>query len=302
MAKYAGFDTSVCPSSEESAKLKGYGLGYSPTPLWFMGFYLGGCCANVSGYGPTAYNYLTKQGWNLYPIWVSVQNTPCDSSSGVDLCPLPSSSTGISSAKSAASKALDVGFPAGTVIYLDCEVSGDLTSAYLDFITAWVKEIQDSTGYYAGIYTGPGWAPTIQQALSDAGAGAVMWNIARYPCNPGQFEDWSTGACETSSCSVVANPDGEAPEPSSGSRFADASTWQYAGDVYVSYHGVYYDVDLSVSEFSDPGLLRAIIAVSGSRIGREVLFRNVPSSTIVKIRSDSKCGLRPLLSRAAHGH
>ena len=83
-----------------------------------------------------------------------------------------------------------------------------------------------------------------------------MWNIARYPCNPGQFEDWSTGACKTSSCSVVANPDGEAPEPSSGSGFADASTWQYAGDVYVSYNGVCYEVDLSASEFSDPGLLQ----------------------------------------------
>lgn len=137
--KYAGLDTETCPSSTVSAQLKGYGSGYCPTPFWCMGFYLGGCCSQGSGYGTTSYNYLTKQGWNLVPIWVSVQNYVCSTGK----CSVPSTSSGISSAQSASKKATAVGFPTGTVIYLGIEVtsSPSTPSAALSQVgsTRWIR-------------------------------------------------------------------------------------------------------------------------------------------------------------------
>ncbi len=254
--KYAGIDTAKCPSSTVSAQLKGYGSGNSPTPFWYMGFYLGGCCFVGSGYGTTSYNYLTKQGWNLVPIWVSVQNSPCDTSTGTDKCPLPSTSEGISSAQYAADKATAVGFPAGSTIYLDVETSGTLTSEYIDFVTAWVSEIKYHSGYSAGIYCHPLQAKTLQSSIEAKNAGPAMWWVANYLCpKTGEWLD-SSGVCIVPTCTDPIDPTGNAPQPDS-SGFSSATTWQYAGDVMISYNGACYEVDLDVSEFANPGLLQS---------------------------------------------
>lgn len=253
--KYAGLDTETCPSSTVSAQLKGDGSGYSPTPFWCMGFYLGGCCSQGSGYGTTSYNYLTKQGWNLVPIWVSVQNYVCSTGK----CSVPSTSSGISSAQSASKKATAVGFPTGTVIYLGIEVTSSPSTpsaALLDFITGWVHEMDTNTPYAAGIYTAPGWAPTIETAINNANAGPVMWWIASYACpKVGEWQD-SSGVCIVPTCTTPADPTGNAPQPDS-SGFSAATTLQYAGNVLTSYNGACIEVDLDVSEFENPGLLQS---------------------------------------------
>jgi hypothetical protein len=190
---------------------------WNDSPFYYTGFYLG-----PSPYHPDASfmdkrQVLASQGWGLLPVYVGRQD---DS----DYLNAP---TGVSDADNAAALAASAGFPPQTSIFLDIEASRPLTVYYLSYVTAWINELQNK-GYQAGIYCNVVDAAQIRGAVS----GNIDFWIAHYICS----------GCPSS-----------IPKPSdSGSTLAN--TWQFAGDVNLSYGGQVLDIDLNTSIYTDPSL------------------------------------------------
>jgi hypothetical protein len=121
-------------------------------------------------------------------------------------------------AQNAAKAARQEGFPAGTIIFLDIEEGGRLSSAYHEYVHAWIDTLA-AAGFRAGVYCsampaneGGGVSITTANNLQDklAGRKLVFW----------VFND----ACPPSpGCAFPQTP----PAPAEGG-FAGAAVWQYA--------------------------------------------------------------------------
>jgi uncharacterized protein YraI len=188
---------------------------WDDSPFYYTGFYLGPAPYHPDVSFMDKRQVLLDQGWGLMPIYVGRQadswylNAP----------------TGTADADDAVNLAASAGFPQGTTIFLDIETAWPLTDSYLDYVTAWVKEIQGK-GYGAGIYCNADNAGQIRDAL------------------PGAVEFWAAHYTGHGLPSSTPSPAG------SGVSFADA--WQFSGDNLLTYGGYRLSVDLDTSVYTDP--------------------------------------------------
>ncbi len=188
---------------------------WNDSPFYYTGFYLGPAPDHPDASYMDKRQVLVSLGWGLLPVYVGRQ------ASNRYL----SAQAGAGDADDAAGLAASAGFPGNTAIFLDVETSHPLTARYLSYISAWVNEIQNQ-GYTAGIYCNTCNASQINNALS----GNVEFWVAHYT-------GYNLPSC--------------IPSPAdSGASFA--STWQFAGDSYLTYGGISLDIDFNTSTYTDP--------------------------------------------------
>jgi hypothetical protein len=190
---------------------------WNDSPFYYSGFYLGPSAYHQDAGFMDKRQVLVGQGWGLLPVYVGRQE---DS----DYLNAP---TGVGDADNAAALATSAGFPSQTSIFLDIEASRPLTAHYLNYVTAWVDELQ-SKGYQAGIYCNVVDAAQI--------GGAVSGNV----------DFWVAHYIDSGIPSSILRP------TDSGSMLANA--WQFAGDANLSYGGQALDIDLNTSIYTDPSL------------------------------------------------
>lgn len=224
------------------------------TPFYWYGFYLGGPCYlsvdrasdnKAISFTSTRHTEYVNIGYKLGYIYVGRQDQP-------DPCNEPTSSNattlGEQDAQEAAQFASDIGVPSLSVIYLDVEGGDPHSSAMLDYVAAWVSEINSSTAYWAGIYCSAGSQGSVAQELFDAAVErANMW-VAQYQCISGLSYGTS---CFTTSCTNTASINYLDLNDTS---FSGAYMRQYAGNVHVNYNSECVQLDLDVSRQSDPNI------------------------------------------------
>jgi hypothetical protein len=195
---YFGFDISTYPGD---SKMQTW---WSSSPFYFVGFYLAPAPHHSNTSWMTKYSVLSGQGWGAIPIYVGRQSG--DGS-------LLTAAQGRADAHSAANLAIQAGMPQGFgYLYLDVESGGTLSSAFINYIKAWIVEMDTNTTFWAGVYCS--YSHTAAQIRAAIGANTVcrFWCFnVNCPPSPG---------CTTPS---------SAPNPAN-CGYSEATTWQYAQD------------------------------------------------------------------------
>jgi len=93
----------------------------------------------------TKYHYLRELGWGIAPIFFGQQEP------GVVGPHILTTEQGILDARQAIKLANQAGIPQHSVIFLDIETAGNLSSNFLNYYTAWIKEIMNNK-FKAGAY------------------------------------------------------------------------------------------------------------------------------------------------------
>lgn len=176
-----GFDS--CGSSSDTTL---WSRWFTYSPYFVNGFYLGGAWSTYeSCYTPGSswLNTLSNQGWDFLPIWDGKQS-PCNYSHDVWSSNTSSAfSDGQNAATNAVSRMGTLGFPTGSVIFLDVEPFSDTTSCK-DAAKAYISGFDYNAGFdgfKTGIYASE-CSPDIDW----------VWN-AEYPPNNIWYANWSTG-------------------------------------------------------------------------------------------------------------
>lgn len=225
---------------------------WSGSPFYWYGFYLGGPCylstdrdtdRKSKSFTKSLHQKYKDIGYNLAYIYVGRQDQP-------EACNAPTNSNAISLGESdaleAAQFASDIGIPSLSIIYLDVEGGDPHTEAIKSYVGAWVKKINSSTLYYAGIYCSAGSKGSVAKELYDAAGGrANMW-VAQYQCERGSSYGTS---CTKTSCTNTASINNLDLDDTS---YSAAYMRQYAGNVHVKYSNECAVVDLNVSRTSNP--------------------------------------------------
>jgi hypothetical protein len=256
-----GFD-----KSPAITKTQAQAMWDQPSPFYFYGFYLGGpCYVNSDRYPDGRAKSFTAQlhqdyidiGFKLAYIYVGCQDQPTN-------CHAPTTSEqgdsmGRDDAEKAANFATAIGVPTGSVIYLDVEGGNSHSAEMLAYVSAWVKEINSNSNFWAGIYCSAGSHGSVAKQLLDAVNGkANMW-VAQYHCNPGSLIN-SSGTCKVTSCT---NPTVIHDLNLDDTSFSQAYIRQYAGNVYVNYNGTCLNVDLNVARNQDPNIVQFDVSEGG---------------------------------------
>jgi|GEM_PF-827837 uncharacterized protein YraI len=207
-AFYYGFDTSTYPGDNVMQ------AWWNGSPFCYTGFYLGPSAYHSDASYMYERQTLISQGWGLLPVYVGRQSD----SEHLD------TPTGIADADEAVNLAVYAGFSRNTTIYLDIETGFPLTSNYLNYVTAWGREVQGK-GYGVGIYCNNKNADQIRGAVPSA----AFW-VAHY-----------TGDNLPSSVLSLAD-----------TGVSYAGSWQFTGDSSLTYGGYPLSVDLDVSTNRDP--------------------------------------------------
>ncbi|PFX63071.1 hypothetical protein COL35_29220 [Bacillus toyonensis] len=258
---FQGFD-----KSPAITKVEAQAMWDEPSPFHFYGFYLGGpCYVSYDRYPDGRAKSFTAQlhqdyidiGFKLAYIYVGCQDQPNN-------CHAPTTddqgdSMGIDGAREAVGFATSIGVPVGSVIYLDVEGGNSHSNGVLAYVSAWVKEINSNSNFWAGIYCSAGSNGSVAQQLFDAVNGmANMW-VAQYQCNPGSSKN-NGGTCIGTSCSSPAITHDLNLDATS---FSQAYIRQYAGNVHVNYNGTCLNVDLNVAREQDPNIVQFQIPEGG---------------------------------------
>lgn len=214
---YWGLDVSAYPGD---SKMQDW---WSNSPCYFTGFYLAPAPHHPDTGWMTKRSTLLNQGWGFLPIYVGRQTEYGDSLT---------SSNGTLDAQNAVSLAQKASFPAGSYIYLDIELGGDVT-AYMNYIKAWIQEVM-YLGYGPGIYCSYNSAAQINTIMQNP-------NLVR-------FWVWHfTGAYNSSNVLT-----GTALDPSS-SGISYAGAWQLAQNISKTEgSSTINPVDIDVSSMTDP--------------------------------------------------
>lgn len=194
------------------------------SPYWWMGYYLGGCCAASSWVGAIDYPTLTGQGWGLRALYVGQQS--CNTCLGCGCAPLTDPvGQAQQDASDAATLARKAGFPTGATIFLDLEQIGGYTlqTPLLRYLGEWLYWLPTTYGYQAAVYT------SAEQArqITATGIHPPFW-IACYT--------GGTWTCP-SQCQCYDSP----------------SVWQWQGSHAEGYGGVTLDIDSNVSDGTGAG-------------------------------------------------
>lgn len=230
---YAGMDSDNYPGATWMQ------TAYDNTNLFFTGFYLGKtssisgpCCHPTSTWMPesspgSVRTALYDMGWGFVPLYVGQQyNDPnCPS------CNVLTSAQGTTDAQNAADLMSAAGFPDLSVVFLDVEAGGTLPSSFMDYIQAWINEINNATSYWAGAYCS--YDQTAAQISAKVGSGNVTLYV---------FDLNIQGCKETSPF----------PTPSPSSAYSGAKSLQYAQGCTISNGTSTITADLDSSFYTDP--------------------------------------------------
>lgn len=192
---FLGLDRSAYPGDAVMRSL------WDWTPLVFVAPYLAPAPSHGDRAWMSAVPTLRAMGWGFAPVYVGQQ------ASGGPGSHVLTADQGRRDAQDAARLAQLATFDTGTVLYLDIEIGGMLTSAHLGYVTAWIAEVQQQTDYWAGVYCS--FSGTAQQ-VNTASGGVPTWVF--HPIDGGP--------------STIALA-GEVPPDPATSGFAQAIAWQY---------------------------------------------------------------------------
>ncbi len=214
---FAGIDTAVYPGDGVMAHLR------SKTNLRWCGFYLGPAPSHRGTSWMSKRASLVSGGWGLAPLYVGQQEAG-PGSHQVD------AAHGRRDGKAACLLAAKAGFPAGAVLYLDIEVGGPLSPAFVAYLQAWCAHVA-AGGYTPGAYL----SHTSAKSASSAVPGLVLW-IFKFRLadvggtKPAPFREEMEGSAATPA--VVA--------------------WQWAQNCRIAVPGGSLLVDLDVASVADP--------------------------------------------------
>jgi hypothetical protein len=136
---YAGFDSLAYPGDAMMQWLK------SHTNLSFVGFYLAPAPSRPTSGWMGKYTTLAAQGWGFAPIYVGQQEASQPGSHNLN------AAQGTADGQAAVGLMRTAGFPANSVVYLDCEQGGAASQARQAYVGAWVDAVAPSS-YKPGIY------------------------------------------------------------------------------------------------------------------------------------------------------
>jgi hypothetical protein len=155
---------------------------------------------------------LKGMGWGLLPTYVGQQVIGPGSH-------VVTPAQGTLDAQDAAALASSAGIARGSVIYLDIENGGSLTSPpqpdQVGYVRSWINEVHRNTDYWAGVYCHKTTAPQI----ANLAAPVVAEMGHRVPT-------WAFGGPVDTGPRVV-NLDTEPAKDPALSGFGDAVAWQY---------------------------------------------------------------------------
>jgi len=214
---HAGMDTSSYPGDAVMAHLR------SNTNLVWTGFYLGPAPSHPNASWMTRRQVLAEQGWGLAPLYLGQQESG-PGSKQVD------GAHGDTDGLHAASLATEAGFAVGSVIYLDIETGGALSSAMVQYLERWCARVS-AAGFAPGAYLSHTTAASARLAVP----ALKLWAF--------QIKDGDFG--------VHKEPpflEGDL----SGSGVAEASAWQWAQNCSIPKPGGRLLVDLDVASSADP--------------------------------------------------
>lgn len=214
---YRGFDMSHYPGD---ATLKAF---WNNTPFSFCGFYLGPTDYHSDSSWMANKPYLERLGYGLV-LYVGQQ---------ADSTKL-TAAQGKADADNANSLAKSAGFmDTNIVVYLDVETHDPLSTAYQDYLKAYMSEMYKSTRYQVGVYCAASVADQIK-SIEPAGVNAVYYicNVTE-PLSPGNTTD--VGAQKPADSSV-----------------SYARIWQYNIDESQTFNGKTATVDLDLSNVPSP--------------------------------------------------
>jgi hypothetical protein len=209
MSGFAGFDRDMFPGLGTMQQLM------SNTNLAWSGYYLTPAPSQGRQLGWMGNRAaLVAQGFGLAPIYVGQQDPATSVPPGVTLSTTLTAAQGAIDASQAVNLAAGEGFPsfsgptgqAGSTIYLDIEIGGPISQAYLDYVGAWIQGVFNE-GYTAGAYCNA--ASHVTDQLRALDSRVVCWGISL-----GQF-----------SCAQSSSTPYPVPDPA-GCGFGDASLWQ----------------------------------------------------------------------------
>jgi hypothetical protein len=191
---HIGFDRLAYPGDAVMQSL------WDSTPCAFVAVYLAPAPSQANTSWMPKIPALRSMGWGMAPVYVG-QQAPGGPGSHV-----LTAAQGTTDAADAAGLASSGGLDTASVIYLDVEVGGQLPTAFMNYISAWVTGIQASD-YLPGIYCS--FSQTASQIT------AAVGDIPAWVFHP---SDQGPNTIDLSA---------ETPPDPGKSGFAPAFVWQY---------------------------------------------------------------------------
>ncbi|MFN0247508.1 MAG: glycoside hydrolase domain-containing protein [Kofleriaceae bacterium] len=218
---YAGMDISIYPGDDVMDDL------IETTNLIWCGFYLGPAPSHKDPSWMDRRAHLQKTGWGFAPIYVGQQETSGPGSHVL------TAKQGELDADNACFLAKAAGFGSRSVIYLDVEQGGALSTACAAYVKAWL-EIVAAFDYVPGVYCSHTTAASVQ-AL---GVDVKLWVF-------------KVATINTNTTKTQPFKDDDPHE----TGIADAVAWQWAQECAIStVRGPLY-VDLDTAAVSDPSIV-----------------------------------------------
>jgi len=279
---FAGFDSFAYPGAQVMRSL------WVNTNLQWVGYYLNSDHAWNCGKEKPNYKIIHDMGWGVVPIYIGYQNRFFARKVGIksletkwrkdhpgeDAANMPNftyqahldqiprklvTSEGENDGNKAVSLAMNAGFPAGSILYFDCE-SPDQDDVWMDYFLGWCNAVKSNNkrSYSIGLYAPPGVKNSFSlclngQLLSRTSVGlelsmAVWISIGRQP-DPKPVDANSFAEIDPTGCGVP-----------------QATSWQYSQGKTLEWEEddptkpgktrkrTYNPADLNSSIFQDPGL------------------------------------------------
>jgi hypothetical protein len=192
---HLGFDRSAYPGDAVMQSL------WSSTPLAFVAPYLAPAPSHGNAAWMAAMPALRAMGWGFAPVYVGQQ------SPGGPGSHILTDAQGKADAQQAAALGAMAGFATGSVLYLDIEIGGNLPTSHLTYVKSWVKEVQDNTDYWAGVYC------------------SFSHTAAQVNAECGEIPTWVFHPIDSGPSTVDLSAE-VAPDPAN-SGFPPALAWQY---------------------------------------------------------------------------
>jgi len=216
---FAGFDALAYPGDPLMTWLK------ANTNLGFVGFYLAPAPSRPTSAWMDKRAALAAQGWGFAPVYVGQQE---QSQPGAHVL---TPAQGALDAGDASGLMARAGFPANSVVYLDCEQGGPASAAVQGYVAAWFDALSALGTFTPGIYC----SHTTAASLLALRAFTRVWTWNLVDLKP-------------------AAPSFPSRDPA-GSGVSQATLWQYAQNVTIALPGApvaSLRVDLDCASVADP--------------------------------------------------
>jgi hypothetical protein len=251
-AGYPGFDIAVYPGDATLSAWR-----FPASPYHWVGYYLAAPCHRdpswMGHYGQvtslgwgTAVLYVGQQDWSAIPDIIAISRRgsaspvfdrsvePSLTTAVACSASLLSAAQGTAEAADAAAKAAGEGVPPGSAIFLDVEYVTTVSSALVDYMSAWIAGLLADGRFRPAIYCAKSNAAAVYTAAIAAYAAA-----GRHDAPPFWIAS-STGFAITSAPTDVG--------------LTYATVWQGLFDVSQSWGGIGATIDVSVANAPSPSV------------------------------------------------